>query len=95
MYFRFVSALALILLIFIGGILLEKKNTQLRKEMNAQHEQMEAMQDYYAHLRIRTARMTLLPEAQHSTQLKNEESKMETELTEEKKSVVPLLDIKD
>ncbi len=95
MYFRFGSALALILLIFIGGIFLEKKNLKLRKETNAQHEQMEAMQDYHAHLRIRIARMTLLPETQHSTKLKNEEPKKKTELTEEKKSVVPLLDIKD
>ncbi len=93
MYFRFGAAVALILMIWGCEILLSNKSDRLRQEINAQHEQMEVMRDYQAHLRIRTARLSLLPSERTvkvSPLLKTEEGSKH--ITHER-PVVPLLQI--
>ncbi len=57
MYFRFGSALVLIVLISLGGIALEKRNLQMRRDISRQHFQMDVLRDAHARLRLKNQQL--------------------------------------
>ena len=57
LYFRFGSALALVVVISLLGIGLEKRNLQLRREVTRQHFRMEVLRDAHAGLRLKTQQL--------------------------------------
>ncbi|MGE3316744.1 MAG: hypothetical protein AB7O26_16625 [Planctomycetaceae bacterium] len=54
MYFRFGSAIVLVVLISLVGIGLEKRNLELRRAVSQQHYRMDALRDVHARLRLET-----------------------------------------
>ncbi len=54
MFFRFGSALVLVVLISLIGIGLEKRNLELRRAVSQQHYRMDALRDAQARLRLET-----------------------------------------
>lgn len=48
MYFRFVSAMTLVVTISLAGTALEKRNLELRRAISRQHYQLEALVDRHA-----------------------------------------------
>jgi hypothetical protein len=54
MFFRFGSALVLVVLISLVGIGLEKRNLELRRAVSQQHYRMDALRDAQAQLRLQT-----------------------------------------
>lgn len=57
MYFRFGSALVLVMLISVAGIALEKRNLELRRGVARQRFQMDALRDAHARIRLETQRL--------------------------------------
>lgn len=57
MYFRFGSALVLVLLIALAGIALEKRNLELRRGLARQRFQMDVLQEAYVRVRLKTQRL--------------------------------------
>jgi hypothetical protein len=57
MYFRFASAIALVVAISLAGVALEKKNLDLRREVSRQHYRTEVLQDRLARLRLRAQQL--------------------------------------
>jgi len=57
MYFRFASALALVILISFGGVAIEKQCLDLRRAVSRQHYRQEALRDLYARTRLRTQQL--------------------------------------
>jgi len=54
MFFRFGSAIVLVVLISLVGIGLEKRNLELRRGVSQQHYRMDALRDAQARLRLET-----------------------------------------
>ena len=54
MFFRFVSAIVLVVLISVVGVALEKRNLELRRSVTRQHYQMDALYGTHARLRVLT-----------------------------------------
>ena len=54
MFFRFGSALLLVVIISLLGIAIEKQNLEMRRELSRQHYQMDVLLDEHAKLRFRT-----------------------------------------
>ena len=54
MFFRFGSALLLVVIISLLGIAIEKQNLEMRRELSRQHYQMDVLLDEHARLRLRT-----------------------------------------
>ena len=54
MFFRFGSAIALVVLISLVGIGLEKRNLELRRALSQQHYRMDALRDAHVRLRLET-----------------------------------------
>ena len=57
MYFRFGSALVLVVLISLAGIALEKKNLELRRAVTRQRYRMDVLRDLHARIRLETQRL--------------------------------------
>jgi hypothetical protein len=57
MYFRFGSALFLVVLVAMAGVALEKQTLELRRSVSRQHYQTDALQDAYARARLRTQQL--------------------------------------
>ena len=57
MYFRFGSALLLVLAISLGGIAFEKRNLELRRRLTRQHYQTAVLLEKHAKLRLKTQRL--------------------------------------
>ena len=57
MYFRFGSALVLVVLISLAGIALEKKNLELRRAITRQRYRMDVMREIHARIRLETQRL--------------------------------------
>lgn len=57
MFFRFGSAIVLVVLVSLAGIALEKRNLMFRREISRQHFRMEVLLDAHANLRLRTQQM--------------------------------------
>ncbi|MEO1996965.1 MAG: hypothetical protein ABGZ17_16990, partial [Planctomycetaceae bacterium] len=57
MYFRFGSALLLVLAISLGGIAFEKGNLELRRRLTRQHYQTAVLLEKHAKLRLKTQRL--------------------------------------
>jgi hypothetical protein len=57
MYFRFGSALFLVVLVAMAGVALEKQTLELRRRVSRQHYQMDALQDAYARARLQTQQL--------------------------------------
>jgi hypothetical protein len=53
MFFRFGSAVLLVVLISLVGIAIEKQNLQHRRELSRQHFQMDVLRDEHTRLRLR------------------------------------------
>jgi len=57
MYFRFGSALVLVVLVAMAGVALEKQTLELRRSMSRQRYQMDALQDAYSRARLQTQQL--------------------------------------
>lgn len=57
MFFRFGSALILIVATSLLGILVEKQNLMLRRELSRQHYRMDVLQEEHARLRLRSQQL--------------------------------------
>src|SRR5688572_5564439 len=57
MYFRFGSALLLVVLVAMAGVAIEKQSLELRRSVSRQHYQTDVLQDAYARARLRTQQL--------------------------------------
>jgi hypothetical protein len=57
MYFRFGSALFLVVLVAMAGVALEKRTLELRRSVSRQHYQTDVLQDAYSRARLRTQQL--------------------------------------
>ena len=57
MYFRFGSALLLVVLVAMAGVAIEKQTLELRRSVSRQHYQTDVLQDAYARARLRTQQL--------------------------------------
>lgn len=57
MFFRFGSALCLVVVIALIGIAIEKHNLDLRREISRQHFQMDILKEEHNRLRLRSQRL--------------------------------------
>jgi len=57
MFFRFGSALVLVVLISLVGVAIEKRNLELRRGLSRQHYRMDALHEQYAHARLKTQQL--------------------------------------
>jgi hypothetical protein len=57
MYFRFGSALVLVVLISLAGIALEKRNLELRRSVTRQRFRHDVLHDAHIRLRLETQRL--------------------------------------
>ncbi len=53
MYFRFLCCVALIVLIALSGVALEKKTLETRRNISQQHYRMEILRESHAKMRLR------------------------------------------
>lgn len=54
MFFRFGSAVCVVVLISLVGIAIEKRSLQLRRELSRQHYQMDVLRDQHSRLRLKS-----------------------------------------
>ncbi|MGH7128218.1 MAG: hypothetical protein ACREJB_06415 [Planctomycetaceae bacterium] len=54
MFFRFGSAILLVVLVSLTGVMLEKRNLELRRFVTRQHYRMDVLRDRHAKMRLRT-----------------------------------------
>ena len=54
MFFRFGSAVCLVVLVSLIGIAIEKRSLELRRELSRQHYQMDVLRDRHARLRLKS-----------------------------------------
>lgn len=54
MFFRFGSAVCVVVLISLIGIAIEKRSLELRRELSRQHYQMDILRDQHARLRLQS-----------------------------------------
>lgn len=57
MFFRFGSALILVVITSLLGIFVEKQNLTLRREISRQHYRMDVLQEEHARLRLRSQQL--------------------------------------
>ena len=57
MFFRFGSALILVVVTSLLGIIVEKQNLTLRREISRQHYRMDVLQEEHARLRLRSQQL--------------------------------------
>lgn len=57
MFFRFGSALVLVVMVSMAGVALEKRTLELRRDVSRQHYQMDLLNDAYARARLRTQQL--------------------------------------
>lgn len=57
MFFRFGSALILVVVTSLLGIVVEKQNLTLRREISRQHYRMDVLQEEHARLRLRSQQL--------------------------------------
>jgi hypothetical protein len=57
MFFRFGSALVLVVVTSLLGIFVEKQNLTLRREISRQHYRMDVLQEEHARLRLRSQQL--------------------------------------
>jgi len=60
MFFRFASAVCLVVLISLVGIAIEKRSLELRRELSRQCYQMDALRDQQARLRFRSQQLAAI-----------------------------------
>jgi len=60
MFFRFGSALILVVVISLLGIFVEKQNLTLRREISCQHYRMDVLQEEYVRLRLRSQQLAAI-----------------------------------
>ena len=60
MFFRFGSALILVVVTSLLGIFVEKQNLTLRREISRQHYRMDVLQEEYARLRLRSQQLAAI-----------------------------------
>ena len=60
MFFRFGSAVCVVVLISLIGITLEKRSLDLRRKLSRQHYQMDILQDQHARLRLRSQELATI-----------------------------------
>jgi hypothetical protein len=53
MFFRFLSSVALVVLIALAGVALEKKTLETRRKVSQQHYRMEVLRESHAKMRLR------------------------------------------
>ena len=57
MFFRFGSAIVLVVLVSVFGIALEKRNLEIRRQLILQHYRSEVLLEFHAKLRLRTQQL--------------------------------------
>jgi hypothetical protein len=57
MFFRFGSALVLVVIVSMAGVALEKRTLELRRNVSRQHYQMDLLHDAYSRARLRTQQL--------------------------------------
>ena len=57
MFFRFGSAIVLVVLISLAGTALEKRNLQLKRAVSRQHYRLQVLLDQYATCRVEAQRL--------------------------------------
>lgn len=60
MFFRFGSAVCVVVLISLIGIAIEKRSLQLRRELSRQHYQMDILRDQHARLRLQSQELATI-----------------------------------
>ena len=60
MFFRFGSAVFLVVVMSLIGIAIEKQNLDLRREISRQHYRMDVLQEEHARLRLRSQRLAAI-----------------------------------
>ena len=58
MFFRFISAIALVVLVSMGGVVIEKRMLDLRRKVSRQQYRTEILLDRYTALRLKTQRLS-------------------------------------
>ncbi len=53
MFFRFLSSIALVVLISLAGVALEKETLETRRNISRQHYRMEVLRESFAKMRLR------------------------------------------
>ena len=57
MFFRFGSAIVLVVLISLAGVAIEKQNLALRREVSRQHYRLDVLLEQHARLRLKTQQL--------------------------------------
>lgn len=57
MYFRFASAVILVVLVSLAGVAIEKRTLESRREVSRQYYRLEVLRDAHAGLRLRTQKL--------------------------------------
>lgn len=57
MFFRFGSALVLVVLVSLAGVGLEKETLELRRSVSRQHYRLEVLMEQHARLRLKTQQL--------------------------------------
>jgi len=60
MFFRFGSAVCVVVLISLIGIAIEKRSLELRRELSRQHYQMDILRDQHARLRLQSQELATI-----------------------------------
>lgn len=60
MFFRFGSAVCVVVLISLTGIAIEKRSLELRRELSRQHYQMDILRDQHARLRLQSQELATI-----------------------------------
>ena len=60
MFFRFGSAVFLVVVMSLLGIAIEKQNLDLRREISRQHYRMDVLQEEHARLRLRSQKLAAI-----------------------------------
>jgi hypothetical protein len=60
MFFRFGSAVFLVVVMSLIGIAIEKQNLDLRREISRQHYRMDVLREEHARLRLRSQRLAAI-----------------------------------
>ncbi len=60
MFFRFGSAVCVVVLISLIGIGIEKRSLELRRELSRQHYQMDILRDQHARLRLQSQELATI-----------------------------------
>ncbi len=75
MFFRFGSAVCLVVLLSLVGIAVERRNLDFRREISRQHYRMDVLKDEHARLRLRSQKLAAMDRLVETIEKKGSELK--------------------